>query len=150
MTFEPQETGTGEVWLNNRTVNLSSISEVNNQAILYFRIVSAFDPTTNDYRAARLNTNYGANGTSRFDMVTVLGTSLSANSFAKNTLAVYPNPSTNGFVNFTEAVSGSLFNMQGSKILDFSETTQLSLPRLQSGIYFVKTTNGASAKLIIK
>jgi len=73
-TFEPQATGTGDTWYNQRTVNLSGVTALNNNPNAAFRVVSAFDPTTGEYRAARSTSTYGSSGTSRFDMVTVLGT----------------------------------------------------------------------------
>lgn len=73
-TFEPQATGTGDVWYNQRTVDLGAITALANNPNAAFRIVSAFDPTTGNYLAARSTSTYGTTGTSRFDMVTVLGT----------------------------------------------------------------------------
>jgi hypothetical protein len=64
----------GNTWLNDRTVNLSTISEVNNNPNFAFRIVSAFDGTTTDYVAANSSPNYSPDGTWRFDMVQVDGT----------------------------------------------------------------------------
>jgi predicted aspartyl protease len=72
-TFEPQETGTGDVWYNQRTVDLTSVSGLNNNTDAAFRIVSDFDPVTGQYRAANSNSNYSSNGTSRYDMVTIFG-----------------------------------------------------------------------------
>ncbi len=73
-TTEPQATGTGDVWYNQRTVNLSGVTVLNNNPNAAFRIVSAFDPTTGEYRAARSTSRYSTTGTSRLDMVAVLGT----------------------------------------------------------------------------
>lgn len=83
-TFVPQPTGTGDTWFNQRTVYLSTVSALNNNANAGFRIVSDFDPTTGTYLAARSTSNYGPAGTSRYDMVTVsgsLGTSLDESNF---------------------------------------------------------------------
>lgn len=67
---------TGDTWFNNRTVNLSSVSGVNNNANFGFRIVAAFDPATNQYVASNApSTNYASTGTWRFDMVTINGIS---------------------------------------------------------------------------
>jgi cold shock CspA family protein len=83
-TFEPQATGTGDVWYNQRTVDLSGITALNNNPNVAFRIVSDFDPTTGEYRASRSTSSYGSSGTSRFDMVTVVGTA--ATSLIENNL----------------------------------------------------------------
>lgn len=73
-TFTPAPTGTGDVWYNNRSVDLSAIAGVANNANFAFRIVAEFDPTLgNAYVAARSTSSYGTTGTSRFDMVTVSG-----------------------------------------------------------------------------
>lgn len=67
--------GGGNTWSNNNTVNLSGISEVNNNPNFSFRIVSAFDTTNvGNYVAANPGSNYGSGGTWRFDMVTVTAT----------------------------------------------------------------------------
>lgn len=72
-TFTPAATGTGDVWYNGRTVDLSSVAGVANNASFAFRIVAEFDPTAGNYLAARSTSTYGVTGTSRFDMVTVNG-----------------------------------------------------------------------------
>lgn len=59
---------TGDTWYNNRTVNLGSITGVNNNPNFSFRVVSAFAPSTSAYAAASA---YAPAGTWRFDMVTV-------------------------------------------------------------------------------
>ena len=65
---------TGDRWLNNNSVNLSSFAAVNNNANFSFRVVAAFDPASNTF----VRTDTGASpivnsGTWRFDMVTVSG-----------------------------------------------------------------------------
>jgi hypothetical protein len=66
---------TGDRWLNNNSINLSSIAGVSNNANFAFRIVAAHDPLTSVF----VGTNGGATpvaytgGTYRFDMVTVNG-----------------------------------------------------------------------------
>lgn len=72
-TFTPAATGTGDVWYNNRSVTLTG-SELFNNANLVFRIVSAFDPVTGNYLAARSTSSYGTAGTARLDMVTLSAT----------------------------------------------------------------------------
>jgi uncharacterized protein len=63
----------GDTWFNNRTVNLSSITAVNNNANFGFRILSTFAPSTSTYISSELGTSgqYGTGGTWRFDMVEV-------------------------------------------------------------------------------
>lgn len=68
----------GDTWYNNRTVNLSSITAVDNISTFGLRVVSTFAPSTSAYAASTTTSTYGTTGTWRFDMVTVSGTSTSA------------------------------------------------------------------------
>jgi hypothetical protein len=63
----------GDTWFNQRTVNLTSVSGVNNNANFAFRVVAIFEPGTGEYRASGLTGTYGPTGTLRYDMVTVSG-----------------------------------------------------------------------------
>jgi hypothetical protein len=67
----------GDNWYNNRSINLSSIAGVNNNANFGFRIVSAFAPSTSTYAPSTTTSTYGTAGTWRFDMVTVDATPVS-------------------------------------------------------------------------
>jgi hypothetical protein len=62
----------GDTWFNNRTVDLSSIAGVNNNANFSFRVVAAFD-TSGAYAPSNSTATYATTGTWRFDMVTVNG-----------------------------------------------------------------------------
>lgn len=67
----------GDTWFNNKTVDLSSITEVNDNPNFAFRIVSAFDASIGDYVSADSVapiTPYATTGTWRFDMVQVNAT----------------------------------------------------------------------------
>lgn len=61
----------GDTWFNNRTVDLTGVAGVNDNASFAFRIVAAFDSLTDQYVASRSTSDYGTGGTWRFDMVTV-------------------------------------------------------------------------------
>jgi hypothetical protein len=68
----------GDAWFNNRSIDLSSISGVNNNANFAFRMVAAFDPASGtSYTASNSPTtlSYGTAGSWRFDMVTVTSVS---------------------------------------------------------------------------
>ena len=71
-TFTPAATGTGDTWYS-RSVNLTSVTGLNENANAAFRIVSAFDPTANNYLASRSTSTYGTTGTMGFDLVQVTG-----------------------------------------------------------------------------
>lgn len=63
----------GDTWFNGRTVDLSGVAGVANNASFAFRIVSTFAPGTSQYQASAAGGNYAGTGTWRFDMVTVSG-----------------------------------------------------------------------------
>jgi hypothetical protein len=73
------EATAGDTWFNERTVDLSSITAVNDNPNFRFRISPVFDPSTgNSYSAANPNSTYASTGTHRFDMVTVSGTAINS------------------------------------------------------------------------
>lgn len=151
-TFTPAETGTGDVWYNQRTVNLTSVSALNNNPNVAFRIVSAFDPTTNDYRAARSTSTYGTGGTVRFDMITVTAEStLSLPSFEnQNTLLISPNPATKGIVKLNQLLSFDVYDYNGKKLFSVQNSDEVDTSNLSTGIYFIKTDSGLVQKIIVK
>jgi len=65
------EGNNGDTWFNNRTVDLTGVAGVDNNADFAFRIVAIFAPGTSEYAASRSTSNF-AGGTWRFDMVTVV------------------------------------------------------------------------------
>jgi hypothetical protein len=62
---------TGGTWFLGRTVDLTGVAGVANNANFGFRVVSTFAPGTTAYAAASAGSAYGPAGTVRFDMVTV-------------------------------------------------------------------------------
>jgi hypothetical protein len=66
------ETNAGATaWYNSRTVDLSGVAGVNNNANFGVRIVNIFDPANNSsYSAAQPGSTYATNGTIRYDAVT--------------------------------------------------------------------------------
>jgi hypothetical protein len=75
-TFTPAATGTGDTWYQ-RSVDLSAITALDNNANVIIRIVSAFDPGTNtQYLASRSTSSYGTTSTWRFDDVTMKGVAI--------------------------------------------------------------------------
>ncbi|MBD9361311.1 PEP-CTERM sorting domain-containing protein [Methylomonas fluvii] len=69
---------TGDTWFNGRSVDLSSIAGVANNANFGFRVLAAFAPSTSAYAASSPTGTYGSTGTWRFDMVTVSGAAVAA------------------------------------------------------------------------
>jgi predicted extracellular nuclease/uncharacterized protein YjiK len=75
-TFTPAASGTGDTWYQ-RSVDLSAITALDNNANVIIRIVSAFDPGTNtQYLASRSTSSYGTTSTWRFDDVTMKGVAI--------------------------------------------------------------------------
>ena len=67
----PFDGNLGDTWFNNRTVNLTGIAGVDNNANFAFRVVSTFAPSTTSYAASNSGSAYSTAGTWRFDMATV-------------------------------------------------------------------------------
>jgi hypothetical protein len=63
--------GVGDTFITGRSVDLSGVAGVDNNASFGFRIVSTFAPGSGAYVATGTTANYGTTGTWRFDMVTV-------------------------------------------------------------------------------
>ncbi len=68
----------GDTWFNNRSVDLTGIAGVANNANFAFRIVSEWESTAtgsgaNAFLASNPSSSYATSGTWRFDMVTVSG-----------------------------------------------------------------------------
>ena len=70
----PFGSGTNQNFITGRTIDLSSIAATDNQAHVYFRIVSTFNPGTSSYIGT--GSGYSTGGTMRFDNVTISGTAL--------------------------------------------------------------------------
>jgi len=66
----------GDTWFNGRSVDLSAITGVADNASFAFRVVSAFAPSSSAYAAANGASTYATTGTWRFDMVTINGTAI--------------------------------------------------------------------------
>ncbi|HEX8314629.1 MAG TPA: Ig-like domain-containing protein, partial [Flavisolibacter sp.] len=96
----------GDTWFKNRTVDLSSITALNNNPNAGFRIVATFVPSTSAYAASA--TTYAAGGTWRFDMVTVKGTSTgSGDVTAPVAQTLQATSSTTSFIKFSEPVKSA-------------------------------------------
>ncbi|GLB50453.1 choice-of-anchor I family protein [Neptunitalea lumnitzerae] len=71
--------------------------------------------------------------------------------FTTTNFKVYPNPANgNETVQFTQQVSGAIFDMMGREMLSFENTNTVKLPNLTTGTYIIHITNGESKKLVIK
>lgn len=66
----PFQATAGDAWFNGRSIDLTGVAGVDNNANFAFRIVSAFGPT-GAYVPSSSTSSYGTGSTWRFDMVTV-------------------------------------------------------------------------------
>lgn len=151
-TFTPAATGTGDTWYMDRLVNLAAVTELDNNPNVAFRVVSAFDPNTGDYLAARSTSTY-AGGNVRFDMVTVTSaTSLHTTSFATqdHDFVISPNPASKEMVHFNKAEDIEVNDALGKMNIQKKTASSIDTANWQSGTYFVKTASGFSRKLIVK
>ena len=147
-TFTPAATGTGDTWYKNRTVDLSSVTALDNNANAAFRVVSAFDPTTGNYLASTSTTTYATTGTSRFDMVTIsAAATMNVEDFESSAFAMFPNPS-QSMVHFNKVVSISVFDLTGKKVLSKENVNSIDITELVTGIYFIQSEEGYTQKLI--
>jgi hypothetical protein len=153
-TFAPAATGTGDVWYNLRTIDLSSVAALDNNAFVGFRIVGAFDPTTGDYLASTSGSNpYDGTGVVRYDMVTVTAaTTLGINQFEANSnnFVVSPNPSNKEIVTFNKSQDIEVFDTLGKLVLTAKNTNSIDTKSFHSGFYFIRTGSGVTRKLVVK
>jgi hypothetical protein len=113
--------------------------------------VSAYDPGTGDYLAARSTSTY-AGGTVRYDSVMITAnTQLGVSQFElENGFVLYPNPSRHEIVNFNKAQDITVFDVMGKMILNQKEATSIDTRAFTSGVYFVKTATGFTKKLVVE
>jgi len=147
-TFTPAATGTGDTWYKNRTVDLSSVTALDNNANAAFRVVSAFDPTFGNYLAATSTSNYATTGTVRFDMVTISAAiTMNVDDFETSAFAMFPNPS-QSMVHFNRVMNVSVFDLTGKKVLSKENVNAIDITELVTGIYFIQSEEGYTQKLI--
>ena len=151
-TFTPAATGTGDTWYNARIVDVSTKTELNNNLNVAFRVVSAFDPNTGDYLASNSGKTY-AGGTVRYDMVTITSnTTLGITSFETNAkeFIISPNPSYKEIVHFNENQDIKVYNTIGKLIFEAQNASSVDTKSFSEGVYFIKTANGITKKLIVR
>ena len=150
-TFTPAATGTGDTWYNGRTADFSTVTALDNNPNVAFRVLSTFDPGTGNYLAARSTSTY-AGGTVRYDMVTVTGNTLTTTKFngEDKAFTIFPNPSNKEVVTLSEAQDISVYDVAGKLILQAKNTKTIDTGSFNSGVYFIRTTTGLVQKLVVK
>ena len=64
-------------------------------------------------------------------------------------LVVYPNPNKKGVLYFSEAITGALYNSSGAVVLRFETAQQIKTLGLSQGVYYLKTNEGITRKVIL-
>ncbi|MBD3582634.1 choice-of-anchor I family protein [Flavobacterium selenitireducens] len=64
--------------------------------------------------------------------------------------AAYPNPVRNGQLFFNRPVSVEMFDLSGRSAAHKKDASSLEIANLSSGIYILKTTDGASQKIVVE
>lgn len=125
---------------DNQTFSVQLPETVNNQPLVQVRWVYYYISGS------------GARAELALDDITISSDPiLSTPGFESSAIRMYPNPVKGGqSVLFTEMVSGSVHNLNGQRLIQFSNTQTLSLTSLQSGMYLVTLDNGSTHKLIIQ
>ncbi|MBZ9652436.1 T9SS type A sorting domain-containing protein [Psychroflexus montanilacus] len=84
-------------------------------------------------------------------------TTLSAGEFSLNEIKLYPNPVSNGVLNFetssNEVLNVEFYNMLGQRVLTSKASKNINVSSLNAGIYLVKINQGSSSltkKIVIE
>lgn len=64
-------------------------------------------------------------------------------------LNIYPNPVNNGQLYFSQTVTGALYDMQGKRVVSFSNANSISTDGLTKGMYFLGAEGFGVEKVII-
>lgn len=67
-----------------------------------------------------------------------------------NALNAYPNPVSNGNVNFNKVISFNMYSVTGQLMMQRKNVNQLNVSDLEKGIYIIETTEGEILKVIVK
>ena len=97
----------GDTWFKNRTIDLSSVTALNNNPNAAFRVVSTFEPSTTAYAPTNISSSYAASGTWRFDMVEVKGQTTGNDITPPIAQSYYFKDATHSVIVLSEAVSNS-------------------------------------------
>ena len=69
------------------------------------------------------------------------------NLYVAKTLEVYPNPA-KGMLNLTEITDVEIYSMSGKRMLTSFNTAKVDISELNTGIYFIRSKDGAVAKFV--
>lgn len=69
---------------------------------------------------------------------------------APKRLNVYPNPSTPGKLYFSENISGTLSNVSGARVMNFTKANSINTTALPAGIYMLVADGYATQKIVLQ
>ncbi len=72
------------------------------------------------------------------------------NANAVNALEAYPNPVSNGNVNFNKVVSFTVYSITGQIITTRNNVSSFNVSNLEKGVYLIKTTDSEIARIVVK
>ncbi|MEM9022872.1 MAG: lamin tail domain-containing protein, partial [Bacteroidota bacterium] len=81
------------------------------------------------------------------NMISSTGDNLSA---IGNTLIVYPNPAGNEVVNLNRKADINVVNLLGQPVMTGRQVNQIDVTDWESGVYFIRTEDGRTAKLVVR
>ena len=73
----------------------------------------------------------------------------SVNETEKSSVKVYPNPA-NGQLNFSEALNGDFYDIQGRKVLTFNNVSTLDVSGLANGVYVLISDKTDPLRIIVR
>jgi hypothetical protein len=150
-TFVPAATGTGDTWYNSRIANFETVTALDNNPNVAFRVLSTFDPGTGNYLAARSTSTY-AGGTVRYDMVGIYSNvTLATSQFeSKKQFTISPNPTNKGIVTLSQPQDIKVYDLTGKLILDAKNAETINTQSFNAGVYMVQAKSGETTKLVVK
>ena len=72
------------------------------------------------------------------------------NASAVNALEAYPNPISNGSINFNKVISFDIYSITGQIVTSQANVNSFDISNLNSGVYVIKTTDGEILRMVVK
>ena len=67
-----------------------------------------------------------------------------------NALNAYPNPISNGSINFSKVITFNVYSITGQIVATQNNVNSFDISNLQSGVYLIKTTDGEILRMVVK
>lgn len=107
---------------------------------------NTFGQNNNDHTRPLVVFTTGTPGASNGD-----GVILSViNAASTNALNAYPNPVSNGTINFNKSISFTVYSITGQTILSRENVNKLDVSHLNNGIYLIETNDGEVIRMVVR